>query len=849
MAPSDTPDKGAPPSSSGGAAAQQQPPQAATSSGSGALGAAPPPDAAAPAAVEEPKENPWEVNKPVERRTMALNEEMHDCLYCFWSWITCGGPGARVRQLYVNGKLSRCMDDWARLKNCMIFKMDPEKDISVIPGPHPVWRIRTRKQAAEFWAGNYAHLREGGGGGGGGGGSGAPRGAAPPGGISGGADPDKGTLASPAEGGGGGWWVAAVEAAAASAQQRRQEERRQEERRQAAGKGRNKRSKRGRSESEDDEDWDDDGDYQDSEEEKKPAKKRSAAPRGKAAKQVEASESYEEDDDDDDEDAGEAAKLAAMNELERELYLFERDEKRERERERKQAVQQARKAKEKVEVRASSRRARPATGADSAIGKLAAARRQRERRAARRKEEEEDEEEEEGKEEEEEEEEEASDEGAAEPSTSEREEGEDAGAARRFGARGARAYDEGEGGGEGDEEEEEFEEVKELTTIHKMQLTRDMLEAWHNQPFFDEAVRGCVVRIVYGTFVDAAGVKQPNYLMMRVVEAQDRAPYRFTQQPGAKTSKYLVLEDGGHSKAMQMSMISTKPISQEELDRWNRHCERGAARKIMGRDANAAAAQIERAQNYKFTREDIQRKVAAKREKGEVVGGMVTEKARLRGLLEAAESAGDTEAAEQYKAKFDEIEAAQTAQKRAAAEAKAGMAGINERNRNINFEKALKNVGNRPDGEAGNEGGVDVFSRRQTQSKVYWQTGKKGEPGAAAAAPGGTPPPATPEKQQQGGGAAAAAVTHKLSRTMSKMDPEELLGVLSIDVDLARLPGGEGGGAAAEAAAARRMLGGGRWQLSEAAQQLAAGLAGGAPQTVVTLSEWLQRAAVEMAPQ
>jgi hypothetical protein len=115
-------------------------PAASAASGPAAEGAPPPPE-----------ENPWEVNKPVERRSQQLNEEAHDCLYCFWSWITCGGPGARVRQLYVNGKLSRCMDDYVRLKNCLIFKMDPEQDINVIPGPHPVWRIRTRKQAAQFW--------------------------------------------------------------------------------------------------------------------------------------------------------------------------------------------------------------------------------------------------------------------------------------------------------------------------------------------------------------------------------------------------------------------------------------------------------------------------------------------------------------------------------------------------------------------------------------------------------------------------------------------------------------------------------------------------------------------------
>jgi hypothetical protein len=52
--------------------------------------------------------------------------------------------------------------------------------------------------------------------------------------------------------------------------------------------------------------------------------------------------------------------------------------------------------------------------------------------------------------------------------------------------------------------------------------------------------------------------------------------------------------------------------------------------------------------SYKFTKEDIQRKLAARREKGEVVGGLVTEKARLRGLLEAAQSAGDAEAAAEW---------------------------------------------------------------------------------------------------------------------------------------------------------------------------------------------------------
>jgi hypothetical protein len=205
-----------------------------------------------------------------------------------------------------------------------------------------------------------------------------------------------------------------------------------------------------------------------------------------------------------------------------------------------------------------------------------------------------------------------------------------------------------------------------------------------------------------------------------------------------------------------------------------------------------------------------------------------------------------------YKARLDELEAAHAAARRAAAEARAGIARMNARNKTTNFEKALKNVGNRPDGEAGKEGGMDVFSRRQTQSKVYWQTKKK-EPGeggapAAAAAPS---PAATPEKAGPGGGGGAAA-THRLSRTLSAMDPSELIPLLEIDLDLSLLPGAGGGGgggggaggggaAAAEAAAARRMLGGGRWQMSEAAQELAAAFAA-APRAVMPLSEWLAAA-------
>lgn len=92
------------------------------------LSPAPPPLLAPLAAA--PAEDQWQVNKPVERRSEALSEELNDCFGRFWTWVSCGGPAARMRQLYVNGRLSRCWDEYTRFKNCMIGKLNPDQVVT-----------------------------------------------------------------------------------------------------------------------------------------------------------------------------------------------------------------------------------------------------------------------------------------------------------------------------------------------------------------------------------------------------------------------------------------------------------------------------------------------------------------------------------------------------------------------------------------------------------------------------------------------------------------------------------------------------------------------------------------------
>ena len=54
------------------------------------------------------------------------------------------------------------------------------------------------------------------------------------------------------------------------------------------------------------------------------------------------------------------------------------------------------------------------------------------------------------------------------------------------------------------------------------------------------------------------------------------------------------------------------------------------------------------------------------------------------------------------------------------------MAGVNKRNTGQNFVNAFKNVAAAVEGSRAALAGADPFSRRQTQSRNYWTTRRKG---------------------------------------------------------------------------------------------------------------------------
>mmetsp|Transcript_12308 Transcript_12308/g.37037 ORF Transcript_12308/g.37037 Transcript_12308/m.37037 type:complete len:246 (+) Transcript_12308:101-838(+) len=178
--------------------------------------------------------------------------------------------------------------------------------------------------------------------------------------------------------------------------------------------------------------------------------------------------------------------------------------------------------------------------------------------------------------------------------------------------------------------------------------------------------------------------------------------------------------------------------------------------------------------SYKFTSEDVRAMVEQKRAAG-LGGHSAAERARQQNLLTAAREAGNLEEVERLEAVVAALEGQAAA---AAAKAKGmSMANINQRNKGVNFQNALKNVSSRPGGAA-KDGAVDVFARRKTASRNYWATNRHA--------------PAQAEEAEVApvaitAAAAAVSAAEEPDAPAAHVLQDDVTGAVDVDIDLAVL--------------------------------------------------------------
>ncbi|XP_030377113.1 RNA polymerase-associated protein Rtf1-like [Scaptodrosophila lebanonensis] len=148
--------------------------------------------------------------------------------------------------------------------------------------------------------------------------------------------------------------------------------------------------------------------------------------------------------------------------------------------------------------------------------------------------------------------------------------------------------------------------------LSKALLTRIQLEGILEKPVFERTVTNCFVRVSIGP---SGGINsEPIY---RICEIVGLADARKEYQLGRKlTDQSLRLEHGGEERTFQMDLVSNNPVTAREFTEWVATCHRdGKPLPTLSR-LEQKHKDIVAAQNYTFTEGDVERIVQNKRRAG-----------------------------------------------------------------------------------------------------------------------------------------------------------------------------------------------------------------------------------------
>ncbi|XP_050384249.1 protein RTF1 homolog [Argentina anserina] len=266
-------------------------------------------------------------------------------------------------------------------------------------------------------------------------------------------------------------------------------------------------------------------------------------------------------------------------------------------------------------------------------------------------------------------------------------------------------------------EQPTYQDIKDIT------IPRSKLAKWCMEPFFEELIVGCFVRVGVGKSLTG-----PVYKLCMVQDVDATDFNRRYQLEGKMTHKYLNCVSGSENSASkwQMAMVSNSTPEEEEFNEWISEVKRSAGYMPSKQDVLEKRETLQKSNTFVYSATTVKQMLQEKRASARPVN-IAIEKDRLRRQLEVAGSKRDEEEVGRIKTRLLELEASRQSQDK---DSKAiRLAEMNRKNRFENFKNAsgLKPINtNLKAGEAG----YDPFSRRWTRSRNYYV----GKPGGDEAA-------------------------------------------------------------------------------------------------------------------
>lgn len=252
-----------------------------------------------------------------------------------------------------------------------------------------------------------------------------------------------------------------------------------------------------------------------------------------------------------------------------------------------------------------------------------------------------------------------------------------------------------------------FEDIKEIT------IRRSKLAKWLMEPFFEDLIVGCFVRV--GIVRSRSG---PIYRLCLVRNVDATEPDRQYKLENKITHKYLNVIWGNESSAArwQMAMVSDSAPLEEEYKQWVKEVERTGGRMLSKQDILDKKEAIQKVNNFVYSAATVKQMLQEKKSASARPLNIAAEKDRLRREMDVALSKNDEAEVERIKARLQQLEASRRLQMK---DAKAiRLAEMNRKNRVENFKNASE-LRPMKDLKAG-EAGYDPFSRRWTRSRNYY---------------------------------------------------------------------------------------------------------------------------------
>jgi RNA polymerase-associated protein RTF1 len=288
----------------------------------------------------------------------------------------------------------------------------------------------------------------------------------------------------------------------------------------------------------------------------------------------------------------------------------------------------------------------------------------------------------------------------------------------------------GHGGGVADDSrEDEFDESPsrldplKFDDVKSITLRRSKLVKWFMEPFFEELVAGCFVRLGIGKTKN--GTPKYRLCIVRNVDASD--PDRKYKLESYTTCKYLnvVWDNEANAARWQMAQVSDSPVLEEEFKEWLQEAEKNGVRIPTRQEVLEKKEGIKEAYNYVYSAKTVQKMLQEKKSAVRRPMNVAAEKDRLRDQLEMALVRRDEAEAERIRAKLNQLQ--KIAQPLSTNEKAAKLEEMNRKNRAENFKNASEMKAVNTGLKAG-EAGYDPFSRRWTRSRNYFA----GKPGGEA---------------------------------------------------------------------------------------------------------------------